>query len=333
MTELYLIRHAEAEGNLYRRIHGQFESKVTSNGRKQIAALTERFREIPVDVCYSSDLLRTRTTAQAICGQKNLPLHLDPGFREVRLGVWENRPFGWMDTFEPEKMAGFNRDPVHWQVEGSESFETYTGRFLRAMTKAAEAHDGKTVAIFTHGAVLRGVMMALFPTEQAAHCDNTAVTLLRYEDGAYSMVYRNDNSHLDPAISTLARQNWWRSGEKRDLNLWFRPGLTALPGLTPPETWDTAFTAMLGLEPVGLVCLSDRGRDAGSVTYIGLLRGFRGRNLAVQLIGQAVFHFRAQGKVRLLLQDPGNNDALTALCRRLDLSRAADGTLEMDIRL
>ena len=32
MTTLYLIRHAEAEGNLYRRIHGQYDSLITDNG-------------------------------------------------------------------------------------------------------------------------------------------------------------------------------------------------------------------------------------------------------------------------------------------------------------
>ena len=29
MTTIYLIRHAEAEGNLYRRIHGWYDSLIT----------------------------------------------------------------------------------------------------------------------------------------------------------------------------------------------------------------------------------------------------------------------------------------------------------------
>lgn len=54
MTRIYIVRHAEAEGNLYRRIHGQYDSLVTPLGRRQIAALAQRFREIPVDAVYSS---------------------------------------------------------------------------------------------------------------------------------------------------------------------------------------------------------------------------------------------------------------------------------------
>ena len=66
MTTLYLIRHAEAEGNLYRRIHGQYNSLITDNGYRQIQALQERFADVPVDAVYSSDLFRTMTTARAI---------------------------------------------------------------------------------------------------------------------------------------------------------------------------------------------------------------------------------------------------------------------------
>ena len=42
MTTIYLVRHAEAEGNLYRRIHGWYNSKITEKGYRQIAALEKR---------------------------------------------------------------------------------------------------------------------------------------------------------------------------------------------------------------------------------------------------------------------------------------------------
>ena len=90
MTTIYLIRHAEAEGNLYRRIHGQYNALVTDNGYSQIAALKERFRDIHVDAVYSSDLFRTMTTAGAIYKPKGLTLHTDPDLREISMGEWED---------------------------------------------------------------------------------------------------------------------------------------------------------------------------------------------------------------------------------------------------
>ena len=54
MTKIYLVRHAQAEGNLYRRIHGMYDSCVTPQGYAQIAALRRRFADIPVDAVYYS---------------------------------------------------------------------------------------------------------------------------------------------------------------------------------------------------------------------------------------------------------------------------------------
>jgi probable phosphoglycerate mutase len=63
MTKIYLIRHAEAEGNLYRRIHGWYDGAVTDMGYRQIEALKQRFADIKIDAVYSSDLKRARETA------------------------------------------------------------------------------------------------------------------------------------------------------------------------------------------------------------------------------------------------------------------------------
>ena len=78
-TTVYLIRHAEAEGNLYRRVHGWYDSLITDNGYRQIAALRGRFADVPIHAVYSSDLFRTRTTARAIYLSHGLELHTTPG--------------------------------------------------------------------------------------------------------------------------------------------------------------------------------------------------------------------------------------------------------------
>lgn len=39
MTRIYLVRHAEAEGNLYRIAHGHYNGLITARGYRQIRAL------------------------------------------------------------------------------------------------------------------------------------------------------------------------------------------------------------------------------------------------------------------------------------------------------
>ena len=73
MTTIYLIRHAEAEGNLYRRAHGWYNSTITDRGYRQIAALSKRFADTKFDAVYSHDRFRTMITALSIYKPHGLP--------------------------------------------------------------------------------------------------------------------------------------------------------------------------------------------------------------------------------------------------------------------
>ena len=285
MTKIYLVRHAEAEGNAYRRIHGQYDSRITPNGLRQVDALRARFQDIPIDACYASDLNRTCVTARAVYLPKGLELRRDRRFREVDLGRWEDIPFGWLERFEPERMTQFNKEPQLWSVKDSETFPEYTQRFLTALREAAEENDEKTIAVFTHGCVLRGVQYLLGGNEWPPYCDNTAVSLLDYENGAFQIEYLNDSSHLSDEISTFARQKWWRAGgDRRDFNMWF-------------ETEGETSYAVLRDRRVGHIRVSGRDCEKGELRIedFFLEESHRGRALGAQLLGQAVSLARKMG--------------------------------------
>src|SRR5574344_690211 len=108
MTTIYLIRHAEAEGNLYRIAQGQKNSNLTDRGWRQVRALEKRFEDIHIDAVYSSDLYRTCATASAIYKPKGLLLHRVPALREINVGGWEQRTWGDIYRQDPEQMAYFS---------------------------------------------------------------------------------------------------------------------------------------------------------------------------------------------------------------------------------
>lgn len=229
MTTLYLIRHAEAEGNLYRRIHGQYNSLITDNGYRQIQALRERFAEVPIDAVYSSDLFRTMTTAQAIYVPKGLPLHTRADLRELSMGQWEDRSWAGVDRQDHAMMQLFSQTSPDFRAPGGESFPEVRRRGAAAILDIAAHRPNQTVAVFAHGTFIRNTVaefLGIGPEEmkKMGHSDNTAVTLLEIEDGKVNVVYMDDNSHLTPEISTLAQQHWWKTGDRtQDVNLWFAP--------------------------------------------------------------------------------------------------------------
>lgn len=230
MTTLYLIRHAEAEGNLYRRIHGWYDALITENGYRQIQALETRFTDIPIDAVYSSDLIRTQTTAQAICRPKNLPLTTHKGLREVHMGLWEDHPWGEIRHLYPAELSLFNHSDPAWRAPNGESLHEVGHRMEKAVHEIVSQHPDQTIAIFSHGTAIRQFLarvQGISPSQwhSLPHSDNTAVSCLAYDEEGFHIVFEGDNSHLDESISTLARQSWWKKDKdgEEDVNLWFRP--------------------------------------------------------------------------------------------------------------
>ena len=348
MTTLYLIRHAEAEGNLYRRIHGWYDALVTDNGFRQIQALERRFQDIPVDAAYSSDLYRTQATARAVCRSKGLALRLDPRLREIHMGDWEDKPWGEVRFFDPEGMSRFNHSDPAWRAPNSESFAQVGARVHAALLGIARSHPDQSVAVFCHGTAIRQALsdikgVAPQDWHRMIHCDNTAVNCLLYENGRFQVEYEADSSHLDDALSTLRRQAWWRKGvPSEDINLWYRPirweeehGMylearrdawlsTHGPDRPFPgedflrdarehlsrSPWGVT-VAMSKDRPAGLLQVDTgrySGEGAGYIPFCYVLPEHRGLGLGVQLIGQAVAFFRPLGRDKLRLRCAPYND-------------------------
>ena len=339
MTTIYLIRHAEAEGNLYRIAQGQDNSILTDLGWQQIRALERRFAEIPVDAVYASDLYRTCATASAIYRPKGLPLHRRRDLREICVGVWEQKTWGEIARRDPEQLEDFNRRLHLWHVEGAETPQAVQARMLAAVREIAAANDGRTVAVFSHGCAIRLTLAALqgIPLEELGRTptgSNTAVSLLRAEGADIEVVYRDDARHLtDPActrgLTLRKRANCLEPG------LYFEPlppELTEFPAACAGRTPDlpagaAVLTGYLNGTPVGAVAF-DEGREAaegcGWIPLLAVAEPWRRRGYGVQLIGQAVMHYRPLGRDRLRLPAP-ETEAAERFCREFGFSPADDG--------
>lgn len=309
MTKIYLVRHAEAEGNLYRIAHGHYDSIITARGYRQIEALAKRFEGIHIDAVYSSDLFRPSTTARAVYVPKGLPLHKDPAFREVGLGVWEGQTWQELREKYPEQMEAFNHNIAKFSVPGSETGAGVRDRFITRLTELAKEYDGKTIAVFSHGAALRIVLgtlqgLTLAQTSTSAHGDNTAVSLVEYEDGAFRVVFRDDNSHLEKAgLSTFARQKWWKNHRMTEDDFDYLP-MTQEDRLALgiPGEGEGVSVWQSGQLAGGVELLPEKDPGIGWVGWYGLLPPYRGQNRGIAPLGQAVQRYRAEGVEHICLR-------------------------------
>lgn len=309
MTRIFLIRHAEAEGNLYRIAHGQYDGLITDRGYRQIEVLRRRFENEHIDAVYSSDLFRARTTAKAIYEAKGLPLNLEPAFREIHMGIWEGRIWQELNTKYEQDMLCFNRQLDKYGIEGSETFQQVLDRFLPALRAVAEKHDGETVAIFSHGAALRmmlGILSGLPMSEvgETPHGDNTAVALVEYEDGNFRVVYQNDNSHqVEAGLSTFAKQSWWRDKRMMSGGQYYRPMDEETAKLFAVPEGGERIAVWFDNRAVGAVqLLPEKDPTVGWIGYYYLSEDMRGRNYGVPPLGQAVMYYRERGIDRLRIE-------------------------------
>ena len=232
MTRFYLIRHAQAEGNLYQRMHGWYNSGVTQLGERQIAALTGRFDHIQVDAVYSSDLYRCRRTAEAVYLHKGLPLHTHPGLRELKVGIWEDWPFAQVAQEAPGEWQKFlTMDPTYIGAEGGETFAQLQRRVVTALKEIQKAHPQETVAVCTHGMAIRAALAYFhgygLELSRVPRSENTGVSCVDWDGERATVVYEADVSHLPLEIHSATAEKSVYSGRQMlplgERCLWFRP--------------------------------------------------------------------------------------------------------------
>lgn len=345
MTKVYLIRHAEAEGNYYRRIQGHWDGGITARGHKQIAALAERMKDVHLDALYSSDLTRTMLTAGAVTKYHDLPLHTDKQLREVYMGRWEGISWGDASYYEPAQYDAFSSNPDLWNVGDNELWHDLRERIYGAVANIAARHEGQTIAIVSHGTAIRALMCKVWNVEgkdihSVKHGDNTAVSLLTVENGVISIDYACDSSHLPEDCINKARQKWWQTG-KDEGNLRFRPidltteaefylscyadawriahgdtdGFVPHLYLQSARRWlrDNPESIAVGLDGdtvVGIAAL-DTLRDAeqskGWIGFLYVLPEFRSKRYGVQLLGYATTLYAKLGRSKVCLSVSEDN--------------------------
>ena len=346
MTEIYLIRHTQAEGNRYRMMQGDWDGGVTELGRIQIEALAQRFAEIPLDAVYSSDLYRAVATAEAAARRGHLPIQTRTGLREINIGPWEQKFFGNVCHDEPELSAQFMFDSENWRLKGAETFAQVRDRAFRELRRIAEENDGKRIAVVSHGVAIRCLMWAItgIPLSNVADnpiCKNTAVTKLLWDGENFRVEYSNDASHLPEQIQT----NWSAVGDVRDeifrpredrqyyqdcyADAW-RVAHGSLEGYSAQTYYQAAkrhHAAVPGSvlrlyrqdEPIGLVDLDPKrcaAEGAGWISLIYLKEEYRNKGYGIQVLARPIFFYKALGRNSLRLQVAEQNEAACAFYRR-----------------
>ena len=151
---LILMRHGETTWNAESRLQGQDNSHLSERGIQQARGFRAFVRALRPARVVSSDLGRTRQTAELI-GHGTCPS--DPRLREWDMGIWTGRTKPELLSEQPERYHAWRAGD--YTPEGSEPWALFRARVADGLRHWLAAGQGDLRAV-VHGGVTRAALHA-----------------------------------------------------------------------------------------------------------------------------------------------------------------------------
>ena len=152
---LYIMRHGKTDWNEQHKLQGQTDVPLNDVGRAMAEEAAEMYRDVHLDICYCSPLIRARETAEILLKGRDIPIVFDDRLKEMCFGIYEGVEHALRIPGSP--LRPLFKDPANYTVipEGAESIDELnkrTGEFLKDKVYPL-LEEGKDILIVGHGAM------------------------------------------------------------------------------------------------------------------------------------------------------------------------------------
>ena len=233
VSTLWLVRHAESEGNLADDKARQARAErleltdrdadvpLSATGREQAAALGRTWHTMTEDerptrvLCSPYErAVQTATGALEAAGWEHLEVHRDERLRERDLGLLDGFTRHGIEAKFPEeaeRRAWLGK--FYYRPPGGESWADVAGR-IRAVLEGRGPANGERLLVVSHQAVIMVMRYVLedLTEQQVLEIDssevvaNAAVTTYAGADGALRLHRFNDASHLETSDAPVTEE-------------------------------------------------------------------------------------------------------------------------------
>lgn len=177
---IYLMRHAQTQGNLARIVQTP-GTLLTDLGHTQAAELATAYSNKQITHIMCSDYIRTQHSAMPVADSLNLSLSLTPTLRERNFGDLRGLSH---DDIKEDFMS------AEYAPKNGETYLQFAGRVKLAwadiIATASNQAENEHLMVMTHGLVVRCILTEILqlPAEQLNKIDveNTCVTQINCRD-------------------------------------------------------------------------------------------------------------------------------------------------------
>ena len=155
---LVLIRHAAPVDDARGRCYGRLDLGLSPQGERQAAALVRSLDGAHIDAVVSSPALRAVDTARPLADVFGLEVEIRHDLGELDFGELEGRTYDEIAASHPDLYAHWMAEPTSVRFPGGESYDDLRERVDATIGNLLRERAGQTVAVVTHGGVVRVVV-------------------------------------------------------------------------------------------------------------------------------------------------------------------------------
>lgn len=197
MKTIYLVRHGRTRSNEEGRFQGWEDHPLSPVGQEQALSLKKRAHDLTITALYTSDLVRTKETAQPLAEEKHLVPQAHTAFREISFGEWEGCRIADLRKTDQKRLQTLWLTPTQVTLSGAEDLQEAQVRGMKGLNEVKDAmEDGTAIMVVSHGGMIRLLLCSIL--QSPIDCmwrltlDNTSVTKLTYDDlMGYRVIYLN----------------------------------------------------------------------------------------------------------------------------------------------
>jgi probable phosphoglycerate mutase len=168
-------------------------------------AFAQAYASLTWEAIYTSPMLRTRQTADALCRLTGLRANVEDGLKEIDYGEWEGLRQVEVKERWPDAFEYWAADVASRGTPGGETALHVAARAMRVVEAIRTRHQTGNVLIVSHKATLRVITCALLGLDVRLFRERiaqpvSAVTLFMLTGRTALLAVLGDRAHLSDAL-------------------------------------------------------------------------------------------------------------------------------------
>lgn len=160
-TEIFLTRHGVTEWNKKKRVQGQTDIPLSTDGIVEARELGKKIEGLGITVIASSPLLRALETSLELGNHLGIAAFIYGGLSERFYGEFEGRLFDDVNAQLKKK----NTTLKSYSTEEGESYSDFKTRVIAAFEGITNEHKNEKILFVCHGGVMEVLAKHLSKTE------------------------------------------------------------------------------------------------------------------------------------------------------------------------